>query len=152
MRIHDSILGLIIFVGGILIAVHSSSFPSQFDGKPGPALFPMVLGGLFSICGLILAIKGFRQKDKWIFKKTIEFRPGGIFNMLAVMVAVVFYVLCAETLGFLITMTVILLVQMLLLKTKPVMAVITAIGGAVVIYLIFAKGLLVPLPEGLIYF
>ncbi len=153
MRLHDSILGIIIMIAGIAIAMHSSTFPSQLDGKPGPALFPTVLATLFAISGLVLTIKGFLNKeDRKLFKVTLQLRKGGALNMIATFLSVIFYVYAVETLGFLITMGIILLVLLLLLKTKPVLACIIAILGTVVIYLIFAKGLLVPLPEGILYF
>ncbi|HIV14651.1 MAG TPA: tripartite tricarboxylate transporter TctB family protein [Candidatus Avisuccinivibrio pullicola] len=153
MRIHDTVLGIIIMVIGIAVCIHSSTFPSQLDGKPGPALFPMVLSALFALCGLALAIRGLKDKEhRRLFTKVMDLRKGGLINMAATFLSVVFYVYAVEYLGFLITMGVILLVLLLLLKTRPVPAVIIAVLGSVGIYLIFAKGLLVPLPEGLIYF
>ena len=151
MRVHVSLIGLIIFIGGICICITASSFPSQMDGSPGPALFPMVLSGLFSICGAVLFIKNFKTiSASNLFVRNLSL--GGLINILIVIALIIFYGLAVETLGFLLCMEVVLLALMLMLKTTFVKALIVSICATIVIYLIFAKGLLVPLPVGLFAF
>ena len=143
MRVHDCILGLLIILSGLAICYVAIDYPDQNDGKPGPWLFPVVLSLIFAICGLILFIKGFF--DKSISKK-------GVFNIFSIFVLVIFYINFSETLGFLICMEIVLLSLMLLLKTKFIKALIVSVFACITIYLIFSKGLLVPLPEGILYF
>lgn len=151
MRIHDSLIGLIIFIGGICICYTASSFPSQMDGSPGPALFPMVLSSLFSLCGAILFLKKFKtMSSSNLFVRNLTM--AGLVNILFVIVLIIFYGLAVETLGFLLCMVIILLALMLMLKTSLVKALIVSVCATIVIYLIFAKGLLVPLPVGLFAF
>ena len=76
----------------------------------------------------------------------------GLVNILFVIVLIIFYGLAVETLGFLLCMVIILLALMLMLKTSLVKALIVSVCATIVIYLIFAKGLLVPLPVGLFAF
>lgn len=149
MRVHDSLIGLIIFIGGICICITSSSFPSQMDGRPGPALFPMVLSALFSICGAVLCLKNFRTLSRNnLFVRNLSL--AGLLNILLVIALIIFYGLMAETLGFIVCMELILLCLMLMLRTKLLQAVIVSACATGVIYLIFARGLLVPLPAGIL--
>ncbi|MCR5083936.1 MAG: tripartite tricarboxylate transporter TctB family protein [Succinivibrionaceae bacterium] len=153
MKLHDGILGVIIAILGISIFLHSASFPDLPDGHTGPGLFPMVLATLFAVCGVILAVQGFRQgRGKGLLVNVEGITLGGALNILVVIGLIVFYLLCAEILGFIITMFVVLIVQMLMLKTPPLRAAIVSACATIVIYLIFYKGLLVPLPEGILSF
>ena len=136
MRVHDSLIGLIIFIGGICICITASSFPSS---------------GLFSICGAILFVKNFKTiSASNLFVRNLSL--GGLINILIVIALIIFYGLAVETLGFLLCMEVVLLALMLMLKTTFVKALIVSVCATIVIYLIFAKGLLVPLPIGLFAF
>ena len=65
---------------------------------------------------------------------------------------VIFYIECSDYLGFLISMFIVIAVMLAMLKNKPWVILLTAPVATLVIYLIFSKGLLVPLPEGLLYF
>lgn len=153
MKIHDALMGLIFFVIGLIICYVAKDFPDQNDGKPGPWLFPVVLSLMFSACGLILSIKGFRNRNNESlisFNKDLSF--GATLKIIFVVALILFYVFAAESLGFLITMEIVILSLMLILQTKPLPAVIVSTCATVGIYLIFAKALLVPLPEGLFYF
>ena len=119
MRVHDSLIGLIIFIGGI--------------------------------CGAILFVKNFKTiSASNLFVRNLSL--GGLINILIVIALIIFYGLAVETLGFLLCMEVVLLALMLMLKTTFVKALIVSVCATIVIYLIFAKGLLVPLPIGLFAF
>lgn len=150
MRVHDSIIGLVLFIAGIVICIHSSTFPSQMDGSPGPWLFPMFLSAILAIAGFVLCIKNIKtlKLNEIVTGKATS--KGGIINIIAVLLSIVFYVYVSEFLGFLICMFLILLFLMLLLKTKIITALIVSLVADGVIYCIFAKGLLVPLPMGLL--
>ncbi len=153
MRVHDCILGLLIILSGLAICYVAIDYPDQNDGKPGPWLFPVVLSLIFAICGLILFIKGlfhFKEHPLVFFDKSISKK--GVFNIFSIFVLVIFYINFSETLGFLICMEIVLLSLMLLLKTKFIKALIVSVFACITIYLIFSKGLLVPLPEGILYF
>ena len=153
MRVHDCILGILIVITGLIICSVAIEFPDQNDGKPGPWLFPVVLSLIFAACGLVLTIKGalkFREQPLWTINKNITIL--GVFNIFAVIAAVIFYIYFSEELGFLICMEIVILSMMLLLKTVWWKAIIVSVCAVIAIYLIFAKGLLVPLPEGLFYF
>ncbi|MCR5536144.1 MAG: tripartite tricarboxylate transporter TctB family protein [Succinivibrio sp.] len=153
MKIHDALLGLIIFVGGLIICYVAKDFPDQNDGKPGPWLFPVVLSLLFSLSGLILFFKKFKTlKDRPLIDVQDRVGAAGMLKILVLLSLIIFYILTSEFLGFLIAMGLTMLIMMLVLRTKLYMALLVSACATLGIYLIFAKVLLVPLPEGLFYF
>ena len=99
----------------------------------------------------ILFVKNFKTiSASNLFVRNLSL--GGLINILIVIALIIFYGLAVETLGFLLCMEVVLLALMLMLKTTFVKALIVSVCATIVIYLIFAKGLLVPLPIGLFAF
>lgn len=153
MRVHDFILGILIVIAGFVICSVAIEFPDQNDGKPGPWLFPVVLSLIFTGCGILLTIRGalhLREHPLFAINKNITIP--GVFNIFVIIALVIFYIYFSEQLGFLITMEIVILGMMLILKTVWRKAIIVSACAVLAIYLIFAKGLLVPLPEGLFYF
>ncbi len=153
MRIHDFLLGLLIMAASAAIYLTALGFPDQNDGKPGAWLFPCALSILFGICGLCLAVKGLMHFNE---QKLVSLIPGltgpGALRIAATIALVVFYILVSEFLGFLITMCIVIFVMMALMRNRLWVSVIAAPAATAAIYLIFAKLLLVPLPEGLLSF
>ena len=128
---------------------HVQSFPSLDNGYPGPALFPSVLAVLFILCGIGLIIQGIRQHEKLLKFDTDTLTFSGLLNILFVLGAIVCYIFLAETIGFLIFSFMVLLILMKWLKVKTLSSIVMSFGVTLVIYLLFAKVLLVPLPWGL---
>ena len=62
---------------------------------------------------------------------------------------IVCYIFLSEYIGFLIFSFMVLLILMKWLKVKTLSSIVMSIGVTLVIYLLFAKVLLVPLPWGL---
>ena len=153
MRLNDAIIGLIAIVVGIGVLVHVQTFPLQEGGRPGPSLFPSVLAGLFMIAGVYLFITGRREcKDEPWCTKLPGLNARGIGNIIITLLAIVFYILVSETLGFLLTSFIIMVGLMIMLKAKIKYAIPVAVVMTVFAYLVFHKGLLVPLPRGYLYF
>ena len=149
MRVSNTAIGLflILFAAGVLW--HVQSFPSLDNGYPGPALFPSVLAVLFIFCGIGLIIQGLRQREKLLKFDTGTLTLAGLFNIVFVLGTIVCYIFLAETIGFLIFSFAVLLILMKWLKVKTLQSVVMSIGVTLIIYLLFAKVLLVPLPWGL---
>jgi putative tricarboxylic transport membrane protein len=72
----------------------------------------------------------------------------GRVRALAVLGLVVGYLLLAETLGFALTMGVLLFLLMWLLGARPVVAAVAAAATVGFVLLVFGELLLVPLPAG----
>ncbi len=153
MKIHDFLLGIIIAVAALVIFMVAKEFPDQNDGKPGAWLYPCALSIIFFGCGVVMSFKGLKHlKGEKLFVLNKELSSAGALNIIIVIAMVIFYIECSDYLGFLISMFIVIAVMLAMLKNKPWVILVTAPVATLVIYLIFSKGLLVPLPEGLLYF
>ena len=149
MRVSNTAIGLFLILFAAVVLWHVQSFPSLDNGYPGPALFPSVLAVLFILCGIGLIIQGVRQREKLLKFDTGTLTLPGLLNMLFVLGTIVCYIFLAETIGFLIFSFAVLLILMKWLKVKTISSIVMSTGVTLIIYLLFAKVLLVPLPWGL---
>jgi len=149
MRVSNTAIGLVLIIFSTVVLWHVQSFPSLDNGYPGPALFPSVLAVLFILCGIGLIIQGIRQREKLLKFDTGTLTLSGLLNIFFVLATIVCYIFLAETIGFLIFSFTVLLILMKWLKVKALSSIVMSMGVTLVIYLLFAKILLVPLPWGL---
>ena len=149
MRVSNTAIGLFLILFAAAVLWHVQSFPSLDNGYPGPALFPSVLAVLFIFCGIGLITQGIRQREKLLKIDTGTLTLPGLLNILFVLGTIVCYIFLAQYVGFLIFSFLVLLILMKWLKVKPLASILMSGGVTLVIYLLFAKILLVPLPWGL---
>jgi putative tricarboxylic transport membrane protein len=152
MKVSDSVVGAGFVVAGALIIAETLKFPTLEGGQPGPALFPRILAGLMIIFGALVSIQGLRARDtsdKVAWREL--YRNPGFINALFVLGAVVSYILFVEQVGFLITATLVTFVLMLRLRVRLLLALVVSIVFTNLVYLLFAKILLVPLATGLLW-
>ena len=149
MRVSNTAIGLFLILFAAVVLWHVQSFPSLDNGYPGPALFPSVLAVLFIFCGIGLIIQGVRQREKLLKFDTGTLTLSGLLNILFVLGTIVCYIFLAQYAGFLIFSFLVLLILMKWLKVKPLASILMSSAVTLVIYLLFAKILLVPLPWGL---
>ena len=149
MRVSNTAIGLFLILFATVVLWHVQSFPSLDNGYPGPALFPSVLAVLFILCGIGLIIQGIWQREKLLKFDTGTLTLSGLLNIFFVLGAIVCYIFLSEYIGFLIFSFMVLLILMKWLKVKTLSSIVMSIGVTLVIYLLFAKVLLVPLPWGL---
>lgn len=179
------VVGLGAVVGGIAVIVYSLPMPTIGPGRPGPGLFPGLVGGLAVLFGVLLVTTSLIKRRRGTATSAAEevavtpspeeatdahletpiaedgegpvidlelgaTRKSRWINALVVLGSIAFYVVVVETLGFLISMFVVLLMIMLTLGSKKVPAVLIAAGTTAVLYSIFELVLLVQLPDGLL--
>ena len=120
--------------------------PSDEDQKvPGPWFFPLVLASGLVLLGFGLASTTRGEE----LERGAPTRQGkGVF--VAVLAAVILYVVLAQGLGFLVTAALILFVLSKTLGAGVRASVLLAVTVSPAIYLLFSKVLRVPLPEGII--
>lgn len=145
----DIVAGLLAAGLGAAVLLHVQTFPQLPDGQPGPALFPGVVGALLVLFGLALAVRSVVARRK-VDDAALTSTTSGRLNALAVICFVVAYLLVVETLGFVLTMGVLLLLLMWRLGARPLVAVAASVATTAVMVLIFQQVLLVPLPAGLL--
>ena len=162
MKFNDAVIGTVLFIFSVTLMLHVSvgwdwlvhdgftGFPRAAPGKPGPALFPFVLGVLFCICSLILLARGVKSHAPRLEVKEWLTDRVRLINWLAVVVAIVTYQWVSEVIGFLPMAVAILLALMLLLGVRLRTALPTSLLASLFIHTLFVKFLLVPLPWGLL--
>jgi len=162
MRVNDAVTGFLLLLFSILVMVHVSigwswlvetefsGFPRAVPGKPGPALFPFILGFLFAICALILIVRGLKSKAAWVILSEWPRSPAKVFNWVAILTVVISYQFLDEWIGFLPLAVVLLFFLMKILQVRTVTALLASAGTSLFIHTLFVKILLVPLPWGLL--
>ncbi len=113
MRVNDAIVGACLIALAVAILVHIQGYPLIPGQKYGPALFPGVIAVGFIATGAILVVRGLRQGAPLVVPGPWLRRPALVTNFLAVCAALVFYVVAADPLGFVIASIVFLGVLLL---------------------------------------
>lgn len=115
----------------------------------GPGFFPTILGAAVTISGLLMAIinpnDDFEDDEEQdAFGWSLYIKPA------VVVAAALVYILFSTQLGFLILAPIILMTLLLMGRVAAWQALVIGVLGPIIIYILFAKFLLVPLPLGLL--
>ena len=148
----DRITGLGFTALGIAILTLALQLPAPLAATHiayGAGFFPTFLGIAIALAGAALALKpSFDGADP--DDEEEEAAASHWLKPAIVMAAGVVYVLFAQQIGFLILAPIILTGLLLLGRVKPLLAVSIGVVGSILVYVLFAKLLLVPLPLGLL--
>lgn len=171
------VTGIIAVAVGAAVIPYGAGMPDIREGIPGPGLFPMMIGGLAILFGLLLiASTVISARRRRALAEEVEAVTGEVpavadasapedsgalvetgigavgarrwINGAVVFAAIVFYIVAAEPLGFPLTMFVVTAAIMLTLRAKVWVALVTGAGAAVGLWALFELGLLVQLPDG----
>ena len=152
MKLNDAIFGAVLLALGLLVLFAVQSYP-KIPGQPvGPALFPGLIAMGLCITGAILRVRGVRDRatQPWLAWDDWVRSPRHVLGLAIVLGAVVFYIVAADRLGFLLTAVIILMALFAVLKVPPGRSVVVAVIAALAIHFAFYKLLRVPLPWGLL--
>ncbi|KQW18511.1 tripartite tricarboxylate transporter TctB [Afipia sp. Root123D2] len=158
MRLSDKVTGLFIAGLGCAAAYGGSLLPPVPGQEVGPNVFPMVIGLGLAACGTMIALGiGHKfEEDAEAELLAIEGPPPepetkSPFAGLRVLIPpalLVFYVLAVDRLGFLLTAAIMAFTIAKTLGARLQLAIPVALLAPIGGYLIFAKLLRVPLPDG----
>jgi len=145
-------MGALLLILAAAIGVYVNGFPGMPGQRYGAALFPGMIAAGLAACGALLLARGVREKAP-----AFEFAPWTrvaplAANFALVCGALLFYIFAADTLGFMVTGSLLLLALLLKLGVRPLPALLVAPLAALVIHLLFYKLLKVPLPWGVLGF
>lgn len=169
----DLVTGALAVAVGAIVIPYGAGMPDIREGIPGPGLFPMMIGGFLVLLGISLILTtllGRRSTDvpdepappqpvaadAQVAGPDVVSTDAGAegprrwVNGLVVIGAVLFYALLADTLGFLLTMTVVVSAILLVLRTRWWVAVLTGVLTSLALWGLFEQALLVQLPDGLL--
>jgi putative tricarboxylic transport membrane protein len=158
MRLPDRVTGLFLVGLGSLCAYGGWLLP-PVPGQPvGPNVFPLVIGIGLAVCGLMIAFgigHTFEEEEEIIpFEGTQEAAAlqSRLYGLRALLppVLLLFYVVAADRLGFIITAALIVLAIATALGARLKLSIPLALLAPIGVHLIFAKLLRVPLPAGLL--
>jgi putative tricarboxylic transport membrane protein len=157
MRLPDRVTGLFLVGLGAAAAYGGWRLP-PVPGQPvGPNVFPLVIGIGLALCGLAIAFgigHSFEEEEEIVpFEGGEAPAPTGkLYGLRALLppALLLFYVVVAERVGFILTAAIIVFVTATALGARWKIALPLAIGAPIVIHLIFSKLLRVPLPIGLL--
>ncbi len=151
MKINDLMLGILLLLFCTIGLLYTNlTFPMQDDGMPGPASFPNVIFSLLTLCSLILIVRCLLSRKK---VPAIAFPNLDLMGAVSIIVLLLFilsYIFYSEEIGFIPLSLCIVFFLSLWLKVNWKVCLISAVITTAVIYLVFVKILLVPLPMGII--
>jgi putative tricarboxylic transport membrane protein len=152
MKINDAIFGLVLAVLGGLVLFTVQSYPKIPGQQVGPALFPgLIAAGIFA-CGLILMVRGWRERKAapWVTPGDWVRSPRHVAGFVLLVASVVFYIVAAQKLGFLLSAVLILTAMFYVLRVPLGRSLLIAVIASLVIHFMFYKLLRVPLPWGIL--
>ena len=157
MRLPDRVTGLFLVGLGAAAAYGGWRLP-PVPGQPvGPNVFPLVIGIGLALCGLAIAFgigHTFEEEEEIVpFEGGAAPAPQGkLYGLRALLppALLLFYVVVAERVGFILTAAIIVYVTATALGARWKLALPLTVGAPIVIHLIFSKLLRVPLPIGLL--
>ena len=152
MKLSDAIFGLLLLALGAVVIAVVSSYPTIPAQRVGPALFPALIALGLVIGGLLLIARGWRDRAMvpWIrFEPWVQ-SPRHVAGFIGVIGSVVFYIVAANWLGFLLTSLIILTVLFRLFGVALGRSIVIAAIATFVIHFAFYKLLRVPLPWGVL--
>lgn len=152
MKINDAIFGLVLAILGALVLFTVQSFPKIPGQQVGPALFPGLIAAGILICGVALMVRGWRQRQAapWVMPGDWVRSPRHVAAFVLLVASVLFYIVAAQKLGFLLTATLILTAMFYVLRVPLGKSLLIAVIASLVIHFMFYKLLRVPLPWGIL--
>ena len=152
MRFNDALLGIVFLALSVAVLVTIQAFPKIPGQSIGPGAFPGLIALLLAGCSVALIWRGWRERASQPLVSMGAWLGSSrhVRNFLVAVGSLVFYIVAADKLGFLICGALILLALFLTLRVRPLLAPGLALFLPVAIHLIFYKLLRVPLPWGVL--
>ena len=152
MKLNDAVIGIFLMLLGAAVLLVVRSYPQIPGQNVGPALFPGLIATGLCIGGLMLTVSGWRARAQvpWLQWEEWVRSPRHVRALIVLLGSVIFYMVAAQSLGFIFTSVLILICLFYALKLPLGRAVLIAVIATLVIHLAFYKLLRVPLPWGIL--
>jgi putative tricarboxylic transport membrane protein len=152
MQVSDRLSGAAIVALGFAAVAGGWQQPAMPGQDIGPAVFPIVVGCGLALCGAAIAFgigRSFEEEERIISGAAPRSRWYGLRALLPPLL-LLGYVFVVESLGFLPTAAIVLLVTSLALGASLRLALPLALIAPFGVHLVFYKLLRVPLPAGVL--
>lgn len=150
MRIHDSLIGTLLLMLSLAVLWHVQSFPPAAGQPYGPALFPGLIAAGLGLASLALIWQGRGSGAPWLGAGDGLRSRRHLLGFVAALAGMVFYILSADALGFIVSSMLVLVVLQWALGVRIGPALGVALLTTLVIHACFYKLLRVPLPWGVL--
>lgn len=140
---YDKIMWAMLVVLSTIFLVVALQYPLiNAFGVPGPGFLPLIISVLSIICTSVELIKSFKNKSD---ESEFDFKDDNIGSIVRIFVAVIVYIILSKLLGFIIPFAAMLFI---LFSGNYKWNTSLIISGviAVLMYLLFVKLLVLPLP------
>lgn len=152
MRVNEAVIGALLIALMVAVFSATAAFP-RIPGQPyGPDLFPRLIGAGLGVAGVLMVLRGLLSRPRLPVATLPDWarEPRAAGAILLSLAGMLFYILAAEALGFVITAFVMLLALMLYLRTSPRTALLASAGTTLVVEYVFGSLMRIPLPRGLL--
>ena len=150
MKLSDTVWGVLLLALSAAILWNVRTFPQIPGQSIGPAAFPALLALALAGCALVLIVRGVRAGETRLVLGEWLRSPRHAGNFALTIASLLFYIVAADKLGFIVCAILILLALFWKLGVRIAVAVPVAIGTVFLIHLIFYKLLRVSLPWGVL--
>jgi putative tricarboxylic transport membrane protein len=151
VKLNDAILGSVFLVVALLVFWQARGMPQLANQSFGAGTFPMIIAAMMGTGGLVLIVSGAKTWSGGLVTLAPWLRSrDGLVRVLSVPVVVAIYALFSDFVGFALLVPPLLASQLWITTRRPLLSVLVALAATGVIWLVFARILLVPLPLGLL--
>lgn len=140
---------IILILFGLIISIYSYCTYGDFHSY-GAAFFPTIIGGCVAAFAMLDLIIEISIRNKYVFQN-INFKKD-LKVIFGISLVILFYIFLSDLLGFVVTTSILLMgLTLPFVKKNRLILAIFLIILSILINLLFAKVLLVPLPEGIFF-
>lgn len=152
MKLNDAVFGLLFVVLGAAVLFAVQGYPRIPGQQVGPALFPGLIACGLCAGGVLLMVKGWRERATvpWLQGEDWVRSPRHLLAFAVLLGSIVFYMAASEKLGFLPVAVLVLGANFRMLGVPWGRAALIAVIAALLIHFAFYKLLRVPLPWGVL--
>ncbi len=152
MKLNDAVIGIFLMLLGGAVLWVVQSYPQIPGQNVGPALFPGLIAAGLCFGGLMLTVSGWRARARvpWLEWEDWVRSPRHVRALVVLLGSVLFYMVAAQSLGFIFTSILILVCLFYSLQLPLGRSVLIAVISTLVIHFAFYKLLRVPLPWGVL--
>jgi len=150
VKVHDFFIGAFFLIIGSGICLYASQLPVPHHVKYGPGVFPAIIGTGMILVGAAIAFKSLSvaKGGKWLERPSWLESPKAAIRFWIIPASIPFYMLVADSFGFVLTSMVIMSSMLWVRGVSPLRAIITGVAVSLVLTVLFASILKVPLPWG----
>lgn len=152
MKFNDAVVGVVLLALSLTVLIVTASYPTIPAQRVGPALFPSLIAIGLAVGGVILTVRGWRDRASVPMLRLEAWVESGrhLTAVVLVIASVVFYIVAVDRLGFIFTAFAMLTALFRVFRVAWPRSIVVAAIATLAIHFAFYKLLRVPLPWGVL--